>query len=251
LAHSRTSGEGDSRGSPTSGVPPTESSSESYRIKLLSPLARLGVASVGMALAGGLYADLEPAWSPDGRKLAFVTDRFSTDLRTLSPGNYRLALIDPFTDSITALPSFPEGKNIDPQWSPDGASIYFLSDRTGITNIYKLDVATGPVLADLHRLLGRQPRPVPAVAQPRGARLRRRRAAADPDRDRRHRRRLHAHVDDLGGDMPGLEADGVFGPQRPHQGDAFKNQFLHELHPDIGVCLLKRFHDGFPPAILG
>ncbi|HTT66771.1 MAG TPA: BamA/TamA family outer membrane protein [Gemmatimonadales bacterium] len=89
------------------------------------------------------YADLEPAWSPDGRKLAFVTDRFSTDLRTLVPGNYRLALMDPFTDSITPLPSFPDGKNIDPQWSPDGASIYFLSDRTGITNIYKLDVATG------------------------------------------------------------------------------------------------------------
>ena len=34
LAHSRTSGPGDSRGRPTSGVPPTESSSESYRIRL-------------------------------------------------------------------------------------------------------------------------------------------------------------------------------------------------------------------------
>ena len=89
------------------------------------------------------YADLEPAWSPDGRTLAFVTDRFSTDLRTLMPGNYRLALMDPFTDSITPLPSFADGKNIDPQWSPDGRSIYFLSDRTGITNVYKLDVASG------------------------------------------------------------------------------------------------------------
>jgi Tol biopolymer transport system component len=89
------------------------------------------------------YADLEPAWSPDGRTLAFVTDRFSTDLGTLMPGNYRLALMDPFTDSITPLPSFADGKNIDPQWSPDGRSIYFLSDRTGITNVYKLDVASG------------------------------------------------------------------------------------------------------------
>ncbi len=89
------------------------------------------------------YADLEPAWSPDGSKLAFVTDRFSTNLATLTPGNYRLALLDPATDSITPLPSFPDAKNIDPQWSPDGKSIYFLSDRGGITNIYKLDVATG------------------------------------------------------------------------------------------------------------
>ena len=33
LAHSRTSGDGDSRGSPTSGVRPTESSSESKRMR--------------------------------------------------------------------------------------------------------------------------------------------------------------------------------------------------------------------------
>ncbi len=94
-------------------------------------------------LTNDAYADLEPAWSPDGSKIAFVTDRFSTNLANLSPGNYRLALLDPATDSITPLPSFLDGKNIDPQWSPDGGSIYFLSDRNGITNIYRLDVATG------------------------------------------------------------------------------------------------------------
>jgi len=89
------------------------------------------------------YADLEPAWSPDGKTIVFVTDRFSTNLTTLTPGNYRLASLDVATDSITPLPSFADGKNIDPQWTPDGRSIYFLSDRTGITNIYKLDLASG------------------------------------------------------------------------------------------------------------
>jgi len=94
-------------------------------------------------LTNDAYADLEPAWSPDGKSLAFVTDRFSTNLTTLATGNYRLALLDVATDSIKPLPSFLDGKNIDPQWAPDGSSIYFLSDRTGVTNIYKLDVASG------------------------------------------------------------------------------------------------------------
>jgi len=94
-------------------------------------------------LTNDAYADLEPAWSPDGKTIVFVTDRFSTNLNTLTPGNYRLASLDVATDSITPVPSFPDAKNIDPQWSPDGRSIYFLSDRTGVTNIYRLDVATG------------------------------------------------------------------------------------------------------------
>jgi Tol biopolymer transport system component len=94
-------------------------------------------------LTNDSYTDLEPAWSPDGRQLAFVTDRFSTDTATLRPGNYRLALMDVATGSIEQLPSFEDAKNINPQWSSDGASIYFLSDRGGITNIFRLALATG------------------------------------------------------------------------------------------------------------
>jgi len=41
------------------------------------------------------FADLQPAWSPDGTRIAFATDRFSSDLSTLAIGSYRLALIDP------------------------------------------------------------------------------------------------------------------------------------------------------------
>jgi hypothetical protein len=89
------------------------------------------------------FADLEPAWSPDGQRIAFVTDRFSTDTVRLTAGNYRLAVMDVATGRIEPLPSFEGAKNINPQWSPDGTSIYFLSDRGGITNIYRLELATG------------------------------------------------------------------------------------------------------------
>jgi len=97
------------------------------------------------------YADLMPAWSPDGKRIAFATDRFTTHLDTLQVGDYRLALIDPETGVIEQVRAFTDGKNINPQWSPDGASLYFVSDRDGIPNLYRLALASGE-LAQLTRV---------------------------------------------------------------------------------------------------
>ncbi len=94
-------------------------------------------------LTNDAYADLQPAWSPDGTRIAFVTDRFSTNLRTLAWGGYRLATIDVETRSIEPVPGFPEAKNINPQWSADGSSLYFLSDANGISNIYRVTMPEG------------------------------------------------------------------------------------------------------------
>lgn len=94
-------------------------------------------------LTNDLYADLQPVWSPDGRTLAFVTDRFDADTALLKAGTYQLALFDLATGNIRRLPGFPGAKHINPQWSADGKSLYFVSDRGGIDNIYRMDVATG------------------------------------------------------------------------------------------------------------
>jgi Tol biopolymer transport system component len=83
------------------------------------------------------YADLHPVWSPDGRTIAFATDRGGeTDFTTLAIGNMRIALYDLDTGSIQVLDQMERGKNVSPQWSPDGRSLAFVSDRNGVSNIF-------------------------------------------------------------------------------------------------------------------
>jgi Tol biopolymer transport system component len=91
------------------------------------------------------FADLQPAWSPDGSRLVFVTDRFTTALSTLDSGAYLLALLDPASGIVEALPTFDGSKSINPQWATDGRTVYFLSDRDGVTNIYAADTSSGDV----------------------------------------------------------------------------------------------------------
>jgi len=96
-------------------------------------------------LTNDLYADLQPVWSPDGRSLAFVTDRFDTDTAELKAGTYQLALFDLATGNIRRLQAFQGPKHISPQWSADGKSLFFVSDRGGVDNVYRIDLASESV----------------------------------------------------------------------------------------------------------
>ncbi len=88
------------------------------------------------------YSDLYPSWAPDGHAIAFVTDRFSSDLSVLNIGNFQMALLDPATGDVDRIHGFIGAKNINPQWAPDSKSLFFLSDRNGIPNVYRIDLAT-------------------------------------------------------------------------------------------------------------
>ncbi len=89
------------------------------------------------------FADIQPVWSPDGRTLAFATDRYTSNVEALAFGAHSLALIDVESRQIRRLPSHENAKNINPQWGGDSRTLYFLSDRGGVTNVYRLDVESG------------------------------------------------------------------------------------------------------------
>lgn len=92
---------------------------------------------------GGRYAVRDPAWSPDGGRIAYATDEGpETDVDRLIFGKLRIAILDVGSGQVTVLPN-QRGTNISPQWGADGASIVFVSDRSGIPNIHKIDLTTG------------------------------------------------------------------------------------------------------------
>jgi len=89
-------------------------------------------------------ADFQPVFSPDGRTIAFATDRSpATSFDGLSYAKFQLALLDLETGQIETLPVFgPSVKHINPQFSPDGRHLYFISDVDGFSNIYRLELAS-------------------------------------------------------------------------------------------------------------
>jgi Tol biopolymer transport system component len=96
-------------------------------------------------LTADRYADMQPTWSPDGSTLAFVTDRGpnGTNFETLDYAPERIGFYHLDSDSISVMVPFDGAMHHNVQYSPDGRSIFYISDQDGFKDIYRTELASG------------------------------------------------------------------------------------------------------------
>ena len=72
-------------------------------------------------------------WSPEGKRIAFETNR---------DGNWEIYVINIDGSSLINLTNNP-AEDRSPSWAPDGESIVFVSDRDGNQEIYRIELESG------------------------------------------------------------------------------------------------------------
>ncbi len=94
-------------------------------------------------LTTGWHTKLQPAWSPDGKTLAFATDEGAhTDLATLTFQSMNIGLLDMESRQTRIISVMDGAKHINPLFTPDGKSLYFIADTDGYSDLYRYDLAS-------------------------------------------------------------------------------------------------------------
>jgi Tol biopolymer transport system component len=100
-------------------------------------------------LTDDIFSDLDPVYSPSGDRIAFVSDRGDSlaaprDRFAMQRFGYSrtdLYILDLKSGNLRRLTADRSDEK-SPAWSPDGRTIAFISDRSGINNIYLVDTET-------------------------------------------------------------------------------------------------------------
>jgi TolB protein len=83
------------------------------------------------------YDNFDPAWSKDGSRLAYVSDRGVDEDRRNNRDIWVMDVAHPERPvQITTNGSVDDA----PVWDPDGTTIYFRSNRGGAWGIWKIEV---------------------------------------------------------------------------------------------------------------
>jgi len=90
-------------------------------------------------LVAGTSINTTPNWSPDGKSIAFLSNRAGNQdvwIVAASGGEPR---------QLTNWPSNEGGNNVGPQWSRDGSAVYFISnhDASPFNDVWKVPAAGG------------------------------------------------------------------------------------------------------------
>ncbi len=110
---------------------------------------------------GGGY-DTEPAWSPDGSKIAWISmarNGYEADKQRLMVAD--LDRSDPAMPKVTKITDITENFKYNaagPAWSADSKSIYFNALTEGLQALYEAIINSGPNAASPGRLPAQSPR---------------------------------------------------------------------------------------------
>jgi dipeptidyl aminopeptidase/acylaminoacyl peptidase len=86
--------------------------------------------------------DRQPAWSPDGKWIAYVTQ---TDLKAMIYATHHLAIAPSSGGEAKVLTLAFDRSVRRPRFSPDGRSIYFVADDDGTDSLFRIPAAGGEV----------------------------------------------------------------------------------------------------------
>ena len=85
-----------------------------------------------VAITSGPSYYFEPAWSPDGSKIA---------MSFVANGNLEVGIVNASGGAVETVSSSPR-VDIQPAWSPDGKSLFFVSSRSGGFRIFRHNLET-------------------------------------------------------------------------------------------------------------
>ena len=98
-------------------------------------------------LTNDIFSDSDPVWLHNGEKIYFVSDRGDYLDKNSIPDNFKIYdynynqsdiySIDVTTKNIKRITDYPESRQLNPLVNEDDTEILFISDMTGIKNIYK------------------------------------------------------------------------------------------------------------------